>query len=80
MAVLTLLVGMTSGSAVEVNISNAVRISASWEGVRPVETDLPDFRRLEGGYVSENSVVECTIGMTSGHLHKFKFAWVGEFS
>ena len=27
-----------------------------------METDLLDFRRLEGGYASESSVGECTIG------------------
>ena len=48
-AVLTLFVGMTSGSEVFVNISNAERISASWDGVKPVAADLPDFRRFDGG-------------------------------
>jgi len=45
-------VGMVSGSVVDVNMSKAVRISASWEGVRPGATALLDFRRLAGGYMS----------------------------
>lgn len=49
MAVLTLFVGIVSGSLVEVNMSNAVRISASCDGVKPGATALPDFRRLDGG-------------------------------
>ena len=45
--VLTLLVGMVDGLEGVVNMSNAVRISDSWEGVSPVAADLP-FRRLGG--------------------------------
>ena len=49
-AVLSLFVGIMSGSEVVVNMSKAERISASWDVVKPVVADLADFRLFEGGY------------------------------
>src|SRR5208282_2479815 len=80
-AVLTLLVGMVSGSAFEVTMSNAVRISDSWEGVRPVATDLPVFRRLDAGYTSVSLIFKVTIWRWRVNLRsKFALNWKMKFN
>jgi len=58
-----------SGSLVEVNMSNAVRISVSCEGVRPGATALPDFLRLAGGYTSAHFFSGCTIVVYGDNFH-----------